>query len=377
MKITPEGRVKVLDFGLAKGDAASTSESGPDLSQSPTLSFAGTGVGVILGTAAFMSPEQARGRAVDKRTDIWSFGCVLYECLTGRQVFQGETVSDTIAKILEREPDWAALPAQTPPRVRELLHRCLEKDAKKRLRDVGDARIELEEAIAARSTATRAASARAEARGRAALTPRTHALAAMLVVAGAAAGVGVWSLVGSGAGGSRGSGRGPVRLSVDIPKSIRTTYAGITADGRTLIIAGVPRKPDGTEELRARLYTRRLDEYEIKPIPGTDGVQIYTMSPDGMWLAFVATLSGETSQRRLAKVPVDGSSPPVALVDWDDDWGSTIVWLGDGDILITSSNGTKFLRIPSGGGAPTPGKKLDTGQAPRRPGGASASAWAS
>ena len=194
VKITPDGAVKVLDFGLAKGEAASASSS--DLSQSPTLTYAATAAGVILGTAAYMSPEQARGRAVDKRTDIWSFGCVLYECLTGRQVFVGETVSDMIAKILQGEPDWTALPAQTPAKVRDLLHRCLEKDAKKRLRDIGDARLELEESIAARSTATRVAAAAAESRTRAALSIRTMVLAALLLVAGAATGIGMWNAFG-------------------------------------------------------------------------------------------------------------------------------------------------------------------------------------
>ncbi len=143
VKLTPAGTVKVLDFGLAKGAAASGSAPDLDVSQSPTLTHSPTVAGVILGTAAYMSPEQARGKPLDRRTDIWSFGCVLYECLAGRPLFEGETVSDLIAKILEREPDWSALPPAVPARVRELLRRCLEKDAKKRLRDIGDARIEI------------------------------------------------------------------------------------------------------------------------------------------------------------------------------------------------------------------------------------------
>ena len=124
------------------GDAAS-----PDLSQSPTVTAGGTREGIILGTAAYMSPEQARGKALDKRTDIWSFGCVLYELLTGQLAFVSETISDTIAEILEREPDWQALPAATPPSVRRLLQPCLDKDAKRRLHDIGDARIEIDEVL--------------------------------------------------------------------------------------------------------------------------------------------------------------------------------------------------------------------------------------
>ncbi len=151
MKVTPEGKVKVLDFGLAKafeGDPSSV-----DIGNSPTLSQAATMQGVILGTAAYMSPEQARGRAVDKRTDIWAFGCVLYELLTGKQAFHGEDVTDILAAVVRAEPDWTALPPSTPTKIRDLLRRCLQKDKRLRLRDAGDAQIEIHEAVAAPSTA--------------------------------------------------------------------------------------------------------------------------------------------------------------------------------------------------------------------------------
>ncbi len=144
IKITPEGRAKVLDFGLARalaGEAASRD------SQSPTATRH-TKIGAILGTASYMSPEQARGKAVDERTDIWAFGCVLYEGLTGRVAFRGDTASDIIAAILDREPDWRALPESTPPSVRGVLRRCMQKDANRRLHDIADARIEIEEALA-------------------------------------------------------------------------------------------------------------------------------------------------------------------------------------------------------------------------------------
>ena len=157
IKLRPDGTVKVLDFGLAK--LAQPSDAGlqtSDLSQSPTLtSPAATRLGVIMGTAAYMSPEQARGMPVDRRTDIWAFGCVLYEMLSGRHAFAGATISDTIAKILEREPDWRTLPASTPARIRDLLRRCLQKDQQRRLHDIADARIEIEETHTALSAPRR------------------------------------------------------------------------------------------------------------------------------------------------------------------------------------------------------------------------------
>ncbi len=146
VKVTAEGQVKVLDFGLAK--ALAEEETSLDPTSSPTITKDFTAPGVILGTAAYMSPEQARGRPVDKRSDIWSFGCVLYECLTGDSMFRGETVTDSIGAILHKQPDWSLLPAETPPTVQLLLRRCLAKDRKRRLRDIGDVKIELEAAIA-------------------------------------------------------------------------------------------------------------------------------------------------------------------------------------------------------------------------------------
>src|SRR5438552_5611605 len=154
IKVTEGGTVKVLDFGLAKAFNPQDSAANLNETNSPTLSMAATRAGVILGTAAYMSPEQARGKPLDKRTDIWSFGCVLYEALTGRQAFAAETVSDRIASILEREPEWEALPDTTPITVRRLLQRCFEKDPRRRVRDIGDARIELDDALAGRAIGT-------------------------------------------------------------------------------------------------------------------------------------------------------------------------------------------------------------------------------
>ena len=143
IKLTPEGKVKILDFGLAKALHKQGAEE--DLSRSPTVAHSMTDTGVILGTAAYMSPEQARGKPQDKRTDIWAFGCIVYECLTGRQPFRGETVSDTLAAVISTEPDWNALPKDIPGRLGDLIRRCLRKDPDHRLHDIADARVETEE----------------------------------------------------------------------------------------------------------------------------------------------------------------------------------------------------------------------------------------
>jgi serine/threonine protein kinase len=151
VKVTPEGKVKVLDFDLAKAFAGDVADSNP--SQSPTLSAVATMQGVLLGTAAYMSPEQARGKAVDKRTDIWAFGCVLYELLCGRPAFEGEDITEILAAVVKTEPDWSRLPEGTPPAIHILLRRCLQKDKTLRLQAAGDARIEIHEALTAPVTA--------------------------------------------------------------------------------------------------------------------------------------------------------------------------------------------------------------------------------
>src|SRR5438093_2391995 len=149
IKLRPDGVVKVLDFGLAKLAEAPAASGAVGVSQSPTITTPAmmTGVGMILGTAPYMSPEQAKGRPADKRSDVWAFGCVLYEMLTARQAFEGEDVQDILSRVLQREPDWSKLPSRLPPRVEEVLRRCLEKDVKNRRRDMGDVRIDLEHAL--------------------------------------------------------------------------------------------------------------------------------------------------------------------------------------------------------------------------------------
>ena len=190
IKVSADGRVKVLDFGLAK--VATDDESGADVTQSPTVTQGATGQGVLLGTAAYMSPEQARGLTVDKRTDMWAFGCVLYEMLAGRGAFTRPTITDTLAAIVEGEPDWSALPARMPQLVRRILERCLEKDVRRRLRDIGDVRTELSELAALQ----RRSPGRVD--GDAIRSSRTLILASMAAAIVLLVGAGVWALFSSG-----------------------------------------------------------------------------------------------------------------------------------------------------------------------------------
>jgi Tol biopolymer transport system component len=344
VKRTPGGEIKVLDFGLAKGGAA---ESSPDLSHSPTIAYNMTGAGVILGTAAYMSPEQARGKTVDRRTDIWSFGCVLYECLTGRQLFHGETVSDMIAKILEREPDWSALPAQTPEKVRELLRRMLEKDSKKRLRDIGDARIELEEALAARVSSGRILVTGAG-QGN---SPAAHArpAPAMLAwVAGVTAAItaAVTILV-------HGCLHQPPdwavkRFSIAAPASTKldedAMQCAISPSGR--MVAFTATDSGGTSQI----YVRSLDTLAPRAIPGTDNAAAPFWSPDSRFLAFFA-------EGKLKKASLAGGEAE-ALANASNGRGGT--WNRENVIVYAPEGGGPLFRISANGGDPQQITALDS-----------------
>jgi serine/threonine protein kinase len=362
VQVTEAGRVKVLDFGLAK--AFETESASKDPSLSPTLTSAGTAAGMILGTAAYMSPEQARGKTLDKRTDIWAFGCVLYEALTGKSAFRGETVSDTVASILKTDPDWTALPERTPPRVRELLQRCLEKDAKNRLRDIGDARLELQRTLVGRESLTDASGVslavpHGEVRRR-----QSVAGLALAAVVGAAVGIGLWTaLTGSGSSGRVGSPM-PARVSIQLPPGsfVQDGAYLISPDGSSIAFAARPRETADPEQTVGKLYLRRLDSYETRVVEGTaNGVQSWSFSPDSNWLAFRAPVAPKSSKTRISKVPVDGSAPPLALSDWDDRWEDPILWLPDGDILIITQPPQSLVRIPTDGSVPPETVALDFG----------------
>ncbi len=351
VKLTGGGQVKVLDFGLAKaleGEAAATRSS--DMSHSPTLTSPMTAANVILGTAAYMSPEQARGKSVDRRADIWAFGCLLYECLTGRRAFPGETVSDTIAKILERDPDWAALPPRTPNKVRELLRRCLEKDSRRRLRDIGDARVELDELLAAGVSASGTIAIADEAEARAARRGGSAMLAwSVAVVALAVASIGLLfpELV-------RRSPR-PVaaRTTVMSPAgmqiSIHPSDAAISPDGKLIVFAA------SDSAGKSRLWLRPLESLDARPIDGTDftgGISpgLPFWSPDGRSIGFFA-------DEKLKTIPVTGGSPQI-LCSVSNARGGT--WSRRGVILFAPSSQGPLFRVSQSGGDPVQVTALDS-----------------
>jgi len=335
VKVTPDGRVKVLDFGLAK--AASGDTFGHDMSQSPTVTVTGTRDGVILGTAAYMSPEQARGKTVDKRTDIWAFGCVLYEMLTSRSAFAGETISDTIAAILQREPDWASLPATTPPSVTRLLRRCLDKDPQRRLHDIADARFEIDEVLTAQSRTTLDIPVDPP-RQRPVLSRSIGLVAALvaLVVIGTL-GWYAWA------------GRPPRNASVRL---VRTTIASTGAEkvqpnrGRALSITS-----DGTAIAYAgnngrQIFVRRLDELVATPIvTGTTPLNWVFLSPDDQWVGF-------DEGGILRKVALTGG--PSEMIVNTGSGSSSATWSPDGTIIFsTSDESTGLRRVSASGGEVT------------------------
>ncbi len=340
IKVTPEGKVKVLDFGLAK--ALSDEAPARELSESPTLTREATQSGVLLGTAAYMSPEQARGKAVDRRADIWAFGCCLYESFSGRAVFRGETVSDTIAGILKQEPDWHVLPSETPPAVRSLLRRCLAKDVSSRLQHIGDARIEIEEAIATLSKPTELEASHAPKRG---ITRVLRGLA-VLAVGAAVAGIVFWGQPHTPLPRARSVSRFAISLPNGLSLSEDPIRVTVSHDGQRIVFAA-------TDGDRRRLYSRPLDQLEAKPIPGTDGAWAPFFSPDSLWIGFFA-------DGKLKKVNLVGSAP-VTLCEAEfgvgidamfGTYGTCATWGEDNMIYITEALTPGLLTIPAGGGTP-------------------------
>jgi Tol biopolymer transport system component len=328
VKITPDGIVKVLDFGLAKA----ASGSGP-LTGGSEATLADTREGVIVGTAAYMSPEQARGQAVDKRTDIWAFGCVLFEMLAGRAAFHGETMSDTIARILGATPEWTALPPETPRGVRRLLERCLERDLKRRLRDLGD----LELAIAVDTPLHE-------------ITPSAWtrwaggAVMGALIAAAVMVGLDRWRP----RGGSEAAPR-PVRFDVPITQRTPESNAfSVSPDGDRIVFlaSGV----DGV----LRMWMRSLDSAEVRPVSGTEGEVAFNTSlpfwsPDGRFIGFYADGRIKRIDSQGGVVETVCQVPGVAV-------GGT--W-GPRDIIVVGNTGGGLVKCPAAGGTASPVTQVD------------------
>jgi eukaryotic-like serine/threonine-protein kinase len=325
IKVRPDGTVKVLDFGLAKALEPAIAGTPLTLANSPTFTSAPlTAMGVLLGTAAYMAPEQARGKPVDKRADIWAFGCVLYEMLAGRPPFSGDTATDVLAAIISQEPDWSQLPAGLPAPLVRLLRRLLEKDLKRRLRDIGDARVELDPdpAGASLSGATGIAAPPAR-RRRLQAWGRTAALILLALALGTA--LGRWLPA------SPEARPAPVRFEITEP--IDRARLAMAPDGsRVALVTG------------QGLVLRDLDRLETRALAGTHGADSPFWSDDSTTLAYGAN-------GRLWRVPADGGAPSLitTLPDtgWDQDAGGA--WLPDGSIVFTNGS-SALLRVPATGG---------------------------
>jgi len=341
VKVTPEGEVKVLDFGLAR--ALHDQASKADLSHSPTITDEMTRPGVVLGTAAYMSPEQAKGKTVDRRADIWAFGCVLYECLTGKRAFRGDSITEVVAKILEAEPAWGQLPVNTPAFVRSLLRRCLKKDPGLRFRDIADVRVEILDGLSEPAELTPLA--------------RRFSLRWALLIGAAAFVIGLASgmvvmksfrLATSPI--SQPVVRSPIRLEprhwldgwrwsppYGFDQPTRTAMA-ISSDGRFIVYSAVAENPG--PQVKSQLYLHRSDQIEAKPIPGTEGGISPFLSPDDRWVGFWAV-------NKLMKVSIDGGVP-VSLCDVGMPWGAS--WGHDNSIVFSSDVESGLSRVSADGG---------------------------
>ncbi len=350
IKVKDDGTVKVLDFGLAKamaGDGAAV-----DLSQSPTITatVSGTREGVILGTAAYMSPEQARGKPLDRRTDIWSFGCVLYEMLTGQTALLGETLSDTIAKILAHDPNWHALPSNTPVLVRSLLRRCLNKDPKQRLRDIGDARVEIGETLTERVADNVSVVPVAPAVvGRQRLLPWVAAVTLALIT-----GLAVWTLTRPDLPTSTMSARFVVTTPPDGPLRLTgsQTDVAISPDGGRLVY--MSSTGTGLGDGGRQLYVRDIDQFTAVPLPGTEGAGSPFFSPDGEWIGFQDSRDGA-----IKRVAVSGGTP-LPICDTDSVRG--VSWGPDDTIIFATTQSRGLLRVPASGGEPERLTRVDAEQ---------------
>jgi serine/threonine-protein kinase len=328
VKLRADGTVKVLDFGLAKA-LEPPSGVGPDGTvATPTM----TAIGVVLGTAAYMSPEQAQGRPVDKGCDIWAFGCVVYEMLVGRRAFEAGAISDTLALVMTAQPDWTALPPDTPPAIRRLLRRCLEKDRKHRLADISDARLEIEEAQTP------------SARDSDPPTPARNATQALPWTLAAAAVVAAGALFVLREPVHKAAPLAPLRLSVELGTdaslmNYKGTAVTLSPDGAVLAFVAQRSAGENTQ-----LYIRRLDQLHATALPGTDDAHSPFFSPDGQWIGFFA-------HGGLKRIPAGGGAV-VTLCDVPNGRAGGM-WADDGTIAFETTPGMGGVwRVSSAGGQP-------------------------
>ncbi len=346
VKVTPDGTVKVLDFGLAKSAIDETVTASPQ--DSPTLSIRATQAGIILGTAAYMSPEQAAGKPVDRRADIWSFGVVLFEMLSGKRLFEGESISHTLADVLRAEIDFTKLPSQTPTTIRELLRRCLDRKLKNRLQWIGEARITIEAFLANPNQSGSTAPIRAGSR-------LPWAAAALFAIAAIACAILAWRA-------TRPVEKTLLRFTEDLGPDV--LLADTTGGPSTRTAPNVVISPDGARLVftnqgsdgKTRLYTRRLDQLNAVVIAGTEGALGPFFSPNGKWIGFFAS-------RHLKKVAIDGGSP-TELCDAGSVMGAS--WGDDGNIIAALYPLGVLSRVPETGGPPQPITKLEPGEASHR-----------
>ena len=333
----------MLDFGLAKATETATAMS-LDGAASPTFTSPAmiTGDGVILGTATYMSPEQAKGREADKRADVWAFGCVLYEMLSGRQPFHGSAITEVLAAVIHTEPDWSALPAAVPGTVRRLLRRCLQKDPRKRLHDIADARLDIDEA-ADDAASPSGGGARAPVGQRHSVDRGRRARGHCWLPA-------IWSATRARPAASR----SPMRVMVALPPATtialsRGSALALSPDGKTLVYSAI----SGS---RAQLYLRLLERQEATPIAGTDSAFDPFFSPDGQWIGFFA-------DGKLKKVSTSGGTP-VTVADAANPRGEA--WGPDDTIYFTPRNNAGIWAVPASGGAPREVTKVTQGELSHR-----------
>jgi serine/threonine-protein kinase len=331
VKLTGDGGVKVLDFGLAKAMTPEVAAESTAPSMSPTMTSVGSVVGMILGTASYMSPEQAKGKQVDRRADIWSFGVVLFELLSGRRLFEGESVAETLAAVLTKEPDWSALPTNTPAKVRRLLQRCLTRDPKNRLQDIGDARIALQEVLAGDTEVDAISMDVAGSRQPRAVLP--------WLGVGVLLGLGLaWGVVSFRAPAREGGGlEEVVRFTVPAPPGVEKMFNPVVAqDGRYVVYSGL-------QAGKAMLYRHDFESGEARPLEGTEDASIPFLSPDGRWVGF-------SRRGELAKLRLDGGDA-VKVCDVPGQLpGAT--WGPDDTILFPQGWLSGLWRVSADGGDP-------------------------